>query len=82
MANKLMNGNWYKFKHDGTEHVGQYIGRQCGFECCVCGNGCRAHTFNIWYDPRGGYETWGFGNDHMPEIIEDLGSRDDVVIDG
>ena len=81
MANiKLKVGNWYSFKHDGVEHKGQYIGRQGEFECCVCGKGCKARTFNVYYDSFG-YETWGFGNEHMPEIIEDLGSRENVIID-
>ena len=79
---RLKTGNWYKFKEsNGNVHVGQYIGRQPGFECCVCGKGCNAKTFNIWYDERGGYETWGYGNDHLPEILEDLGNLDNVVID-
>lgn len=78
---KLINNHWYKFKTEGYEHVGQYIGREQGFECCVCNKGCKAHTFNIWYDPAGGWETWGFGTNHLPEIIEDLGEQEKILID-
>lgn len=72
-------GNWYKFKDRGEVHIGQYIGRESGFECCVCGKGCRAHTFNIWYGND--YETWGYGDNHLPEIVSDLGQSDIEIID-
>ena len=83
MANiRLVAGNWYKFREtDGAEHIGQYIGNQTGFECCVCGKGHKAKTFNIFYDADGGYETWGYGAEHMPEIIEDLGNQETVIVD-
>ena len=76
---KLLIGNWYKIREDGNEHVGQYIGKT-DFGCCVCGKGCKAKTFNIWYDSNG-FESWGFGNEHLPEIIEDLGARETVIVD-
>lgn len=76
---RLTIGNWYRFKHDGKEYIGQYTGREQGFECCVCGKGCKAYTFNIWYC-QNDYETWGFGPKHMPTILEDLGKRDDIII--
>jgi hypothetical protein len=77
---KMKSGNWYRINDRGDQYIGQYMGREKGFECCVCGKGCNAHCFNIWYDKDGGYETWGFGNDHMPEIIEDLGQSEEVII--
>ena len=82
-TNRLKIGNWYEIKdnNDGTKHIAQYIGRQGGFECCVCGKGCIAKTFNIWYDANGGYETWGFGPNHMPTIINDLGESKKPIID-
>lgn len=76
---KMKAGNWYKINDRGDVVVGQYMGRQDGSECCVCEKGCKAHTFNIWYCKED-YETWGFGNDHMPEIIEDLGQSDEVIV--
>ena len=76
---KMRAGHWYRFNDRGNEYVGQYMGRQDGFECCVCEKGCKAHTFNIWYCKQD-YETWGFGNDHMPQIIEDLGEQAEVII--
>lgn len=82
-SNKLIVGNWYKFADTnggGGVHVGQYTGNDQGFECCVCGKGCKAHTFNIWYNENG-WETWGFGNNHLPKIIENLGERENVIID-
>lgn len=73
---------WYTIKEaDGREHKAQFIGRQSGFECCVCGKGCNAYTFNIWYDKDGGYETWGYGADHLPELIEDLGKSEEPILD-
>lgn len=78
---KLTAGKWYKFREaDGAEHKAQYIGRQAGFECCVCGKGCNAKTFNVWYN-KNDYETWGFGNDHLPQIIEELETGDEVIVD-
>lgn len=81
MAKKLIEDNWYKFNDRGETHIGQYVGRQTGFECCVCNKGCNAYTFNIWYDKDGGYETWGFGPKHMPEIIEEMGASDEPILD-
>ena len=75
----MIVGHWYKFNDRGREYIGQYTGRDQGFECCVCDKGCKAHTFNIWYD-QNGWETWGFGPKHMPTIIDDLGEQDEIII--
>lgn len=80
MASLKIN-HFYKFNDRGEVHVGQYIGTEDEFECCVCGKGHKAHCFNIWYDPEGGYETWGFGSKHLPKIIEDLGDPEEVILD-
>lgn len=80
MAKKLTVGKWYKFNLEGMTHIGQYVGTEQDFECCVCGKGHKAHTFNIWYDKAGGYETWGFGAKHLPEMIQELETADDEVI--
>lgn len=77
----LKINHWYRFKDSEGIHVGNYMGREEGFECCVCNKGCKAHCFNIWYDKDGGYETWGFGNDHLPEVLEDLGETEEVILD-
>ena len=77
---KLIENHWYKFNDRGEQHIGQYTGRDQGFECCVCNKGCKAHTFNIWYNEQG-WETWGFGREHLPQIIEDLGEQQEVIID-
>ena len=76
---KMKVNHWYKFNDRGEEYIGQYIGTEQGFECCVCNKGCKAHTFNIWYSSDG-WETWGFGPSHMPKIIEDLGESEEVII--
>lgn len=80
---KLIEGHWYKFDDRGEVHIGNYMGRQKGFECCVCNKGTKAHTFNIWYSHEGceNYETWGYGLCHIPTIIEDLGESEDVIFD-
>lgn len=38
--------------------------------------------FNIWYSSAD-YETWGYGKEHLPTILEDLGTTegDDVYVD-
>jgi hypothetical protein len=76
---RLKIGHWYKFNNRGDTCIGQYTGTDQGFECSVCGKGGRAKTFNVWYADNG-YETWGFGPNHMPEILEDLGEQDDIII--
>ena len=86
MANgiTLKVGHWYKFKDtygDGSQHIGQYMGNTQEFECCICGKGHKAHEFNIWYDPEGGYETWAYGREHLPKLIEDLGDQEQEIMD-
>ena len=76
---KLIKGHWYLFNDRGQKAVGQYTGNDQGFECCVCGKGCKAHTFNVWYNETQ-WETWGYGNNHMPVILLDLGDKDDVIV--
>lgn len=63
---------------DGDIVKAQYVGRQRGFECVVCGKGSNAYTFNIWYQngKYADYETWGFGANHMPEILRELDPED------
>lgn len=80
---KFKKGHWYKFNDRGNIYIGQYMGNSQDFPCCVCDKGHKAHTFNIWYKtPRcENYETWGFGREHMPEILEDLGERDELIFD-
>lgn len=58
--------------HEGNEHLAEFIGRQRGFECIICGYGNNCYTFNIFdskeaYD-QGNYETWGYGQDHLHRI--------------
>ena len=79
----LKTNHWYKFKDEqGNTHIGQFIGRQEGFECCVCGKGNKAYCFNIWYDVNNlDYETWGYGKEHLPLIIEDLGESEEIIVD-
>lgn len=79
---RLRAGNWYRFaEQDGTTHIGQYYGREAGCECCVCGKGGNAYAFNIWYDKDGGYETWAYGKEHLPTILEQVGGMNDIILD-
>lgn len=72
-------GNWYMLKDAyGEEFIAEYAGRQKGFECCVCGKGQNAHCFNV-YHGNGQYETWAYGNEHMPEVIIDMGIPSDNI---
>ncbi len=77
---KLIAGHWYRFNDRGEIHTGQYMGRERGFECCVCFKGENCHCFNVWYSSDG-WETWGYGNSHLPEILEDLGAAEEIIID-
>ena len=73
---RLVAGNWYRFREqDGAEHIGQYYGREAGFECCVCGKGHNAYAFNIWHHADGDYETWAYGKEHLPTILEKVGHK-------
>lgn len=68
----------HKYSIDGETVYAEYMGRQKGFECCVCGKGCNAYTFNILHGDtakeaiknyeRGDYETWGYGEDHLNHV--------------
>ena len=71
-----------KYRIDGQVVLAQYMGRQRGFECCVCGKGCNAFTFNVFHhgmcgdandvnniDPDN-YETWGYGPNHIEDAVE------------
>lgn len=82
---KLRLEHFYKIKDSyGEVAIAKYMGRQEGFECCVCHKGNNAYTFNIYaYDDEtleqakeneknGNYETWGYGKEHMPEILEEF----------
>lgn len=73
----------HRYKIDGTEYFAEYTGRQKGFECCVCGKGCNAFTFNIYHADTleelpfainaMDYETWGYGADHLEQAVELIG---------
>lgn len=74
---KLLANHWYRFNDNGEIHIGLFVGRQSGFECCVCGKGCNAFTFNIHHSTHDqDYETWGYGKEHLPKILEDIGEND------
>lgn len=77
---RLKQNHWYSFNDRGQTYIGQYTGKEDGFECCVCGKGCRASTFNVYYS-KDGYETWGYGPNHMPtNIVEVADNTSDVII--
>lgn len=69
----------HKYRIDGEEVLAEYIGRQKGFECIICGKGHNAYTFNIFHDDNladiaqkdfQDYETWGFGKEHLEEAVQ------------
>ena len=71
----------HKYRIQGEVVLADYMGRQKGFECCVCGKGCNAYTFNIIhadtideaqiaYYEHDDYETWGYGPSHIAEAVE------------
>jgi hypothetical protein len=68
----------HKYIINGETEYAEYMGRQKGFECCVCRKGCNAYTFNILHGKtaeeairnyeNGDYETVGFGEDHLNHV--------------
>ena len=70
------------YRIDGEKVWAEYVGRERGFECCVCRKGSNAYCFNILHGrtkkealaayKRGDYETWGFGPDHLTGHVEVL----------
>lgn len=70
----------HEYVIQGEQVFAEYMGRQNGFECCVCGKGCNAYTFNILhgttyeeavdrYYNHDDYETWGFGRQHIEDAV-------------
>jgi ribosomal protein L21E len=58
---------------NGMVHKAEYMGRQEGFECSVCGKGGKCYTFNILHGDEksyyeGNYETLGFGREHLDHV--------------
>lgn len=75
----LKLGHWYKYNDRGEIYIGQYVGEDDNFPCCVCDKGCKAAVFNVFYDDNG-YMSFGYGPNHMPKILEDMGEQDNVII--
>ena len=80
---RLKLGKVYKIQDvQGFIGYGVYMGRQQYFECCICGKGHNAKTFNILHGDtieeglrnkdNGDYETFGYGDEHFPQV-EDTG---------
>ena len=88
MKNPFKKGHCYKIycKHFNLTAIAIYEGREEGYECSVCGKGDNAHGFNIYqgrkeiptaeevreYISNVGYETWFYGTEHLPELIEEI----------
>lgn len=76
----------YKINDRGNIYYAIYIGRQEGAECIVCDKGHNAYSFNIiGYKnntlessieefEKGYWETFSYGKEHFPSIIECYGS--------
>lgn len=66
--------NYYKFTYRGYEVIGQYMGREKHFACMVCDKGNNAYCFNVFDTleeyKQNIYETYSFGKEHLPELIE------------
>ena len=75
---RLVKGKFYKFTFNYIENktfFGEYMGREEGFECMICRKGKNAHCFNIYFSEHGDYETWSFGNEHLPKDIQLVGDK-------
>ena len=70
----------HKYKIDEDIVYAEYMGKQNGFECCICGKGHNAYTFNILHGKdeeeclanyaNDDYETWGFGVEHLNDYVK------------
>ncbi|MNW42243.1 hypothetical protein D3C74_293960 [compost metagenome] len=69
MGKSLFPSGIIKVEIDGAQRLGEYMGRQDGFECVVCGKGEKCFTFNLFDNEaeyaKGNYETLGFGRNHL-----------------
>ncbi|WP_145142207.1 hypothetical protein [Paenibacillus sp. Y412MC10] len=61
-----------KIKVMGEERLAEFMGRQDGFECVICGKGSTCYTFNLFESVEkyrdGEYETYGFGRNHLNHV--------------
>ena len=71
-------GRFYKCfdAHFTSTFIGEYIGKEEGYECMVCHKGNSAYGFNIYYSDKAnnvlGYETFFYGKEHLPQKIEEM----------
>lgn len=88
MKNPFKLGHCYRIHDNffGDDSIAIYMGREEGYPCMICGKGNNAHGFNIYqgnaehpskqnvedYINRVGYETYFYGNEHLPELVEEI----------
>lgn len=88
MKNPFKKGHCYKVQdnHLSMTYTAIYMGREEGYPCMICGKGNNAHGFNVYqgesenpnkaqvedYIDNDGYETFFYGTEHLPEIIEEV----------
>ena len=70
----MKKGNYYKFIYKGSMFISQFMGREEGYSCCVCGKGKNTYCFNVFNTlveyKKDMYETFSFGKEHLPKLIE------------
>lgn len=73
-------------KPEAFDFIGVFMGHEEGFECIICDKGHNAWGFNVYqgrlehptkaevedYISDVGYETFTFGKEHLPEMVEEI----------
>ena len=87
MRSAFKKGHCYRLydPNFGDEFIGVYMGREEGYSCMICGKGNNAHGFNVYQGRlehptkaevqeriNEGYETFFYGTEHLPNIIEEI----------
>jgi len=73
-------------KPESIDFIGIFMGKEEGFDCIICDHGSNCPGFNVYqgdlehptkkdvedYIGTGHYETFTFGWEHMPDIVEEI----------
>ena len=86
MKNKFIKNHWYKVKDlSGDVWVGRYDGIEDDWDCSIvkCKHEGKAHVFTVQVNSDcdeepdiqviGNFSIYHFCDNHLPELIEDLG---------
>lgn len=80
---RLIEGHWYRFNDRSEHHTGYYVGKMTA-RCEVSGEDTKCFVFNVWSGQPGtySYDPMAYSDYCKPEIIEDLGVHNGIILDG